>query len=192
MLYSKKFSILFLILTLSLCLTACNFYPQQSYNIEIEDCANGTITASKTSASPGEKITLTATALDDFRLSSFIVTSNDTEITVTDSSFKMPNGNVTVSAIFVTSKTEFDIQDFCDYLNNGKIEHITANESAVPGISWSTDGKSANVYGVVLTGETELSNKITVNHKKIFPTNYYNSRFKRTEYIKCNIFTRYV
>ena len=72
-----------------------------TYSVTITDCANGSVTANKTSAIAGATITLTATADDGYELDSYSVTdSSANAITVTNGTFTMPKSNVTVSAAF--------------------------------------------------------------------------------------------
>ncbi|MBR6453313.1 MAG: hypothetical protein IKS97_01845, partial [Fibrobacter sp.] len=74
-----------------------------TYNIAIDgNMENGSVTANKTAAMAGEKVTLTATAASGYSLAYFTVkddAGNDVEVTF--DSFKMPEGPVTVSAVFV-------------------------------------------------------------------------------------------
>ena len=73
-----------------------------TYTVKIASgIANGTVTASPTSATAGTEITLTATPSDGYQLTAFTVTDADGKaVTVTDSKFTMPASNVTVSATF--------------------------------------------------------------------------------------------
>ncbi len=80
--------------TVSATFTAIN------YKVSISSTPNGTVTASKTSANVDEIITLTATPDNGYNLAGFTVTSGGQNIEVKDNSFKMPAGNVTVSATF--------------------------------------------------------------------------------------------
>ncbi|MBR0487846.1 MAG: InlB B-repeat-containing protein [Treponema sp.] len=73
-----------------------------SYTVAIASgIANGTVTASPTSATAGTEITLTATPSDGYQLTAFTVTDADgAAVTVTDNKFTMPESNVTVTATF--------------------------------------------------------------------------------------------
>ena len=72
------------------------------YKVNIsENIENGSVTASPTSAKKGETVTITATANDGFELSSITVTDGEGKpVAVTNNSFTMPGGHVTVSATF--------------------------------------------------------------------------------------------
>ena len=72
------------------------------YKVNIsENIENGSVTASTTSAKKGETVTITARANEGFELSSIKVTDGEGKpVTVTNNSFTMPEGQVTVSAIF--------------------------------------------------------------------------------------------
>lgn len=73
------------------------------YNVTIaNDIANGTVTASPTSAKEGDDVTLTATPATGYEFGSWNVTNASTSaaITVTNNKFKMPAADVNVSATF--------------------------------------------------------------------------------------------
>ena len=73
-----------------------------SYSITVaEGIENGTISADVQSAQVGSTVTLSATPADGYKLSTFYVTLGDTPIDVTTAgTFVMPEGNVTISAVF--------------------------------------------------------------------------------------------
>ena len=72
-----------------------------SYYIRITGSEHGTVTADKTYADEGETVTLTATPDDKYMLKSVTVKDADNNaVTVTNNSFIMPAGGVTVSAVF--------------------------------------------------------------------------------------------
>jgi azurin len=80
------------------------------YTIAITPSANGTVTASPTSAAIGTSVTLTATPNTDFRLQSVTVTKTDSEhVPITGSgnnyTFTMPADNVTVTATFESQQS---------------------------------------------------------------------------------------
>lgn len=79
------------------------YSPAVTYDINIaNNIANGSITASSTTAKEGATVTLTATPEDDYKLVSWDITNASTSeaITVTDNKFTMPAANVNVSASF--------------------------------------------------------------------------------------------
>ena len=73
-----------------------------TYTVKIASgIANGTVTASPTSATAGTEITLAAEAASGYTFGSYTVTDADGKaVTVTDNKFTMPTSNVTVSATF--------------------------------------------------------------------------------------------
>ncbi len=73
-----------------------------TYTVKIASgIANGTVTASPTSATAGTEITLTASPSTGYQFVTFTVTDADGKaVTVTDNKFTMPASNVTVSATF--------------------------------------------------------------------------------------------
>lgn len=75
----------------------------KKYNVTIDsNIANGTVTASATSAEAGAKVTLTATPSTGYEFGSWNVTNTSTSATidVTNNQFTMPEANVNVSATF--------------------------------------------------------------------------------------------
>ena len=93
-------------LTLPNAITIYNGYAaeQQSvtYTVTIASgIANGTVTASPTTAAAGTEITLTASPSTGYQFATFTVTDADgAVVTVTDNKFTMPESNVTVTATF--------------------------------------------------------------------------------------------
>lgn len=89
-----------------------------TYNVNIDDLTNGTITATPSVAEAGTEITLTITPYDCYQLKSgtLIVMDDDfNEITVTNNKFNMPESNVLVSA-------EFEIKTYTvSYSVNGVV-----------------------------------------------------------------------
>lgn len=74
-----------------------------TYTVTVADnIANGTVTASTTSAAEGATVTLAATPATGYKFDSWNVTNASTSatITVTDNKFTMPAANVNVSATF--------------------------------------------------------------------------------------------
>ena len=69
-----------------------------TYSIKMETDGNGIASASQTSAAEGTLITLTATPNNGYHFDRFEVISGD--ITITNNTFTMPAGDVTVKAVF--------------------------------------------------------------------------------------------
>ncbi|MBQ7539214.1 MAG: InlB B-repeat-containing protein [Treponema sp.] len=61
---------------------------------------NGTVTADKSSAAAGETVTLTVTPSTGYQFATLTVQNGTTDVTVTNNTFTMPAGNVTVTATF--------------------------------------------------------------------------------------------
>ena len=81
---------------------------RSGYTITVATVANGTITASTTSAINGETITLTATPNTGCEFSTWYVYKTgdpNTLVAVVNNSFTMPSYDVTVSAVFATTST---------------------------------------------------------------------------------------
>ena len=81
----------------------------QGFVITLANTANGTVTADKENALPGETITLTVTPDTDYFLSALLVLQSgdvDNSVTVTNNQFTMPSYDVTVFAIFKANEVE--------------------------------------------------------------------------------------
>lgn len=78
------------------------FKPAPSFTVSIDETENGSIAADKTTAKIGETVTLTVTPAEGFRLKAdtLKVMKGSVRVPVADNAFIMPDGNVTVSAIF--------------------------------------------------------------------------------------------
>lgn len=73
------------------------------YKISISSGTGGSVTASKTKGiKAGTTITLTVTPDVDYKLKSLSVMNGDTPVPVTNNSFTMPAGNITITAVFET------------------------------------------------------------------------------------------
>ena len=82
---------------------------KSGYTITVANVANGTITASTTSAINGEAITLTATPNTGCVFSTWYVYKTgdpNTVVTVVNNGFTMPAYDVTVSAVFATTSND--------------------------------------------------------------------------------------
>ena len=72
--------------------------PEPEYSVTVSDDGNGTGTATPSTAAAGTEITLTATPNEGYHLKEWKVISGD--VSITDDTFLMPEGNVTIEAIF--------------------------------------------------------------------------------------------
>ncbi len=70
------------------------------WNVTIPDCENGRLEADKEKAVEGETVTLTVTPDDGYILDVLTVLHENNPVTVTDYTFSMPAGDVTVTATF--------------------------------------------------------------------------------------------
>lgn len=81
--------------------------PNPDYSVKVNPAENGQVTATPSSAKKDDRVTITATANDGFELSSITVTdAQGKPVTVTNNSFTMPAGGVTVSATFKKAEPE--------------------------------------------------------------------------------------
>ena len=153
MTFFTKYKLLFVSLVaflLSFAFVSCNvFYfgadddddEPTSYSVTISDSiANGTVTASATSATAGTEITLTAAASTGYDFSAWNVTdASGNAVTVTNNKFSMPASNVTVSATFSETATEatsytvtFNSNGGSDVVSQTVTSGSTATEPTVP------------------------------------------------------------
>lgn len=85
--------------TEALAILDATFHPE--YAITIAEIENGTVEADKAKAKAGETVTLTITPAEGYILDTVTVTAGEEAITVTDNTFVMPAGDVTISATFI-------------------------------------------------------------------------------------------
>jgi hypothetical protein len=137
------------------------------YNITVTQPQHGTITA-PAKAYANQQVTLTATPETGYCLSSWTVKSGNTNITVTNNTFTMPAGNVTVTATFVAG-----MQVTLASVMNGTIaaepeyalQGTTINLTATPASGYAFDS-----WVVYKTGD--LNTSVTVNGNSFTMPNY--------------------
>ena len=75
--------------------------PDPDYSVKVNPAENGQITAKPTSAKAGDTVTITASPSEGFVLNTLTVTDGaGNPVDITNNSFTMPAGDVTVSATF--------------------------------------------------------------------------------------------
>ena len=78
------------------------FTATPTFNVTVSETPNGTVTASKTTATAGENITLTITPASGYQIQATTVTDvNNNNIPVSNNSFTMPAADVTVTVTFI-------------------------------------------------------------------------------------------
>lgn len=139
------------------------------YSVTVSETVNGTVKASKTTGiTAGETITLTVTPADGYKLESLSVKKGDTNLAVSDNSFKMPDGNVVVSAVFVALPPEtYSITLNCGEHGTVTSSHTTATAGTEitltikPAADYEVETLSANNGAVTLNG-TENTRTFTM------------------------------
>ncbi len=120
------------------------------------DIENGSVEASASTAIAGTEITLTITPDDGYVLDVLTVMAGETEITVTDNKFTMPDADVTITATFkeITARTAmFDFDN--DYATLfPTLEGTSSNSSTAGDI---TEDLTATVDGISLTVSAKTS-----------------------------------
>lgn len=76
-----------------------NFH-EVTYSIVAEECVNGIISTTITSAAPGDTVQITITPNTGYELADLNVTCNGMSVPVIDKQFTMPKGDVLISAVF--------------------------------------------------------------------------------------------
>ena len=80
--------------------------PNPDYNVKVNPAENGQVSVSPTAAKEGETVTITASPSEGYVLDTLTVTDGaGNPVEVTNNSFKMPAGDVTVTATFKKSET---------------------------------------------------------------------------------------
>ena len=115
-----------------------------TYSVTVaDDIKNGTVSVSKASAKEGETITLTATATHEgYHFDTFTVKKGDETVAVTEFTFVMPAGNVTVNATFAPNTYTVTLND------NGSKSTITATyDEVLPDLESLPDATEGNSFG---------------------------------------------
>lgn len=110
--------------------------PVTTYAITLKPCEGGVISADKTQAAAGDKVTLTATSDPDHTFESWIVKdATDTEVTVQDNSFVMPGSSVTVEARFSYDPSEVPVSYTLHFEENDGVLLSSKNMNVLEGRS---------------------------------------------------------
>ena len=89
------------------------------YTVTVDEkIENGKVTVKPEKASMGDTVTVTAAPEEGYELDTITVTSGDQNVEVTDGTFTMPAGNVTVSATFKKSVYTISVDK---NIKNGKV-----------------------------------------------------------------------
>ena len=109
-----------------------DYAPPATYSITVTESENGSVTASRRSASRGQTVTLSVAPDEGYALSSLTVTDakgNAVEVTETDGaySFKMPGSKVTVAAAFEKIDTE------------PRFDDVTPDDWFFDDVEWAAD-----------------------------------------------------
>ena len=127
------------------------------YAIKFGEIVNGTVAAKVgetevTEAAVGEKVTLIPTPADGYKLSKLTVMSGETSVEVTNSTFTMPGGDVTVSATFVEIPKGYTFATSADVTaDNGgtAVVHVKVTGHSDENVT------SYNAYDVTLTFDSD-------------------------------------
>lgn len=83
------------------------YYDLTVYNVTVENDGNGSASAAPASATMGGKITLTVTPNSGYRFKEWQIVSGN--VTISDDTFTMPAGNVTVKALLKENRAVAEI-----------------------------------------------------------------------------------
>ena len=137
---------------------AATFTTATLYNVNINDMANGSVSASPTSAKAGGTVTLTVTPASGYELQTLTVKdANDNDVTVTDNQFTMPASAVTVNATFRTLRKTLTLA------YSGDVD-VLANETLTAATLTAKDGETpVDIATLGLTYETSDATVATVS-----------------------------
>ncbi len=94
-------------------------FQKSVYTVSVDkNIQNGKVTVDSENASMGDTVTVTAAPEEGYELDTITVTSGDQNVEVTDGTFTMPAGNVTVSASFQKSVYTISVDK---NIKNGKV-----------------------------------------------------------------------
>ena len=106
--------------------------PNPDYNVKVNPAENGQVIANPTSAKKGDPVTLTASPAEGFVLSSLTVTDGaGNPVQVTNNSFTMPAGEVTVSATFKKAENPDQPGQGEKEIPDGKAAQITNKQVGI-------------------------------------------------------------
>lgn len=126
------------------------------FDIAVDDCAHGTVSARQTTAHAGEKIALDITADDGYSLSALYYTDSQNKRTYfEDNSFTMPASDVTVTAVFeVLDSVEYIDEDGA--VRTAPAMPVTNDTTALRAGWYYVDGDVELQDDVVLDGSVKL------------------------------------
>ena len=134
---SKVFTLMGAILALAFGLASCKANIDDDptmYTVTVSSSIeHGKVSVDKTSAEAGATVKLTATADSGYELDSYSVKdASANELTVTDGTFTMPKGNVTVSATF---------KETAETVNQKAAAAVIAKITAIGTVAYSDESK---------------------------------------------------
>ena len=96
------------------------FTATPTFNVTVSETPNGTVTASKTTATAGENITLTITPASGYQIQATTVTDvSGNPVSVSNNSFTMPAANVIVTVTFIESPVQPTTYTVSFFANGG-------------------------------------------------------------------------
>ena len=116
---------------------SATFKYAPKYNITVNTSENGSVSADMQTATEGTTVTLTVIPDEGYELDTLTVMNGETEVTVTDNTFVMPAGEVTVSATFKKIPRTITIDN--STITNGSVEadKSTAAEGDTVTLTWT-------------------------------------------------------
>ena len=100
----------------------------KKHSITINSASNGKVTASVTTSAAGEEILLTAAPNSGYELDTLTAmnTTNNTQVTVTNGKFTMPDGNVNIVATFKKASADTYKVSFSSITNGSVTANVTS------------------------------------------------------------------
>ncbi len=103
----------------------------EKYTITVaEGIEHGTVVPDKTEAAAGETVTLTVTPAEGYELETLTVMNGETAVEVTNNTFVMPAGDVTITATFKESIVNYNLTWSVTPVEGGTVE-IKAGETVL-------------------------------------------------------------
>lgn len=126
--------------------------PVETYAVNIQNSANGTVTADKAEAAAGEAVTLTVMPADGYVLDTLTVMSDSGVLDIINNTFTMPAGEVTVSATFRKMNASYSFATSADLsAENGDRAVVSVK------VTGHTDSTvtTYNAYDITLTFDSD-------------------------------------
>ena len=126
--------------------------PNPDFNVKVNPAENGQVIATPTSAKKGDTVTITASPSEGYVLDTLSVTYGaGTPVEVTNNSFTMPAGDVTVSATFKVAETPDQPEEAETEIKPGELVQITNKQTGLDLKIYKKDRYDRKLEGAIFT-----------------------------------------